>query len=50
MAEEDEFGAMTDADLIAETRRLESEAKKFVTNGKRVLNENKQLDGRIKEN
>lgn len=41
---------MTDADLIAETRRLEGEAKKCVTNQKRIQNENKQLDSRIKEN
>ena len=41
---------MTDANLIAETRRLESEAKKFATTQRKVLNENKQLDARIKEN
>ena len=41
---------MTEADLIAETRRLEGEKRKIDQNVKRVANENKQLDARIKEN
>ena len=41
---------MTDADIIAETRRLEQEKRKLDQNMKRIANENKQLDARIKEN
>lgn len=41
---------MTDADLIQETRRLESEKRNLDQSLKRIANENKQLDARIKEN
>lgn len=41
---------MTDADLINETRRLESEKRNLDAKLKRMANENKQLDLRIKEN
>jgi ATP-dependent 26S proteasome regulatory subunit len=41
---------MTEADLINETRRLEGEKRKQDQTAKRVQNENKQLDARIKEN
>jgi hypothetical protein len=47
---QDEFAGMTEADLIAETRRFEGEKRKLEQNVKRVANENKQLDARIKEN
>jgi 26S proteasome regulatory subunit T5 len=41
---------MTEADLIAETRRLENEKRKMDQTVKKIANENKQLDARIKEN
>ena len=41
---------MTEADLINETRRLEGEKRKQDQTAKRLGNENKQLDARIKEN
>lgn len=41
---------MTEADLINETRRLEDLSRKTTQNMKRVQNENKQYDARIKEN
>lgn len=41
---------MTEADLINETRRLEAEKRKQDQTAKRVQNENKQLDARVKEN
>jgi len=41
---------MTDADIINETRRLESEKRNLDAKLKRMANENKQLDLRIKEN
>ena len=46
----DELNGMTDADLQAATRELESQIKKQKTLITRVTTENKQLDARIKEN
>lgn len=50
MQVDDEFACMTDADLINETRRLESDKRNLDAKLKRMANENKQLDSRIKEN
>ena len=47
---QDEFAGMTDADLINETRRMESDKRNLDAKLKRMANENKQLDLRIKEN
>lgn len=45
-----EINAMTNDELIAKTRELESDIRKNKTNITRMQNEIKNLDGRIKEN
>ena len=46
----DELAGMTDADLIAATRDLESEVRKTKQQITRITQETKQLDARVKEN
>jgi hypothetical protein len=41
---------MTEADLIAETRKLEFEVRKTNQNTKRINLDNRQLEARIVEN
>lgn len=45
-----EVNAMTPEELVAKTREFEAEIRKTKANITRLTNENKNLDGRIKEN